>query len=94
MNYLNNLKNEIMPESASFLSQLPRLAKDNQLHQSPPVGLYNPDTSVLGKELISKRGGIHDMKSEISMHDNSARKNPPPFLSEVKRFSDQVHTGA
>ena len=27
------------------------------------------------------------------MLDNTPRKNPPPFLSDVKRFSDQNHTG-
>jgi len=42
---------------------------------------------------LEKTASTKESRSVLSMHENSPRKNPPPFLSDVKRFSDKTNTG-
>ena len=78
-----------MPESAAFKSQLPRLT--SEVRNIPPVGAYNPDVSILGKQSqgeIVKNQMISQSRSVMRLQ--KPKEHPVSFNSEVERFNDTL----
>jgi hypothetical protein len=80
------MKNEIMPESASFKSK-DSVRKISQpiLHNSPPVGSYNP-SDIYGPWKNEANGGKN--ANILTMRPGYKDKDPVPFNSETLRFTE------
>lgn len=76
------MKNEIMPKSAAFVSQVDRVISDPVLQHSPPVGSYDPGLFVH----MDKTKELKNGKTFLLMRHEKPKV--VPFLSEVKRLSE------